>query len=119
MSRGQVVPLGYAGAKEKALINQVSEAILNPGRIGLVAVECMAMGISILTTDWKLHGPEFEYLTEGENVFTSADDPTRFADLVVKHIQEPGNSRRPQRKPYPSLEGMVTNFADGVIKMMS
>ncbi len=119
VSRGQAVLLGYAGAKEKALINRVSEAILSPGAIGLVAVECMAMGVPILTTDWRFHGPEYDYLTEGENVFISAGGPERFADLVVKHTTESDNSRRPQRKPHPTLHSMVENFASGVVAMMS
>lgn len=119
VKRGQVVPLGYAGLKEKALINHVSEALLNPGRIGLLAVECMAMGMPILTTNWKYHGPEYEYLTEGEDVFVSLGGPERFADLVLNHTTDSGGSCRPQPKPYPTLDSMADNFANGVLKMMS
>ncbi len=117
--RGQVVLIGYAGPEEKALINHISEAIVNPGRIGLVAVECMAMGLPILTTDWKFHGPEYEYLVEGDHVFISTGGPEQFADLVVRHTKASDDSRRPRPKPHPTLETMVENFANGVIRMMS
>lgn len=117
--RGQVIRLGYAGPHEKALINHVSEYIVNPGRIGLLAVECMAMSLPILTTDWKYHGPEYEYLTEGVDVFTSSSDPERFADLICSRTARADQCRRPQPGPYPTLNSMVDNFASGVLRMMS
>lgn len=119
VDRGQVVRLGYAGPKEKALINHVSEAVLNPGRIGLLAVECMAMGIPILTTDWRYHAPEYEYLIEGKDVFVSADTPRQFAELVLERTAQPSDRRRQQIKNYPTLANMINNFASGVLRMMS
>lgn len=118
VARGQVIRLGYAGPKEKALINHLAEAVLNPGRIGLLAVECMAIGMPILTTDWKYHGPEYEYLTEGDGVFIAFGGPERFAELVLNCTGDPG-TRRLQPRPYPTLDEMVTNFSNGVLKMMA
>ena len=118
INRGQVVRLGYAGPTEKALISRVSEALLHPGPIGLVAVECMALGMPILTTPCSNHGPEYEYLAEGEDVFVAAGDPGKFADLVVSRTGDDGRrSFEPRR--YPTLDDMVGNFAGGILKMMS
>lgn len=119
VDRGQVVRLGHAGPYEKALIRGVAEAVLNPGRIGLLAVECMAMGIPILTTDWRYHAPEYEYLVENRDVFISAGGAERFADLVISHTG--GGRNDPPHPPsvHPTLQSMIGNFADGVIKMMS
>lgn len=117
--RGQVVQLGYAGPQEKALINHVSEAVLNPGGVGLLAVECLAVGMPILTTDRKHHGPEYEYLAKDEDVFVSADDPEQFANLILSRTTDTRVSRRSQPRPYPSVDGMVSNFRNGVLKMMS
>lgn len=117
--RGQVVRLGHAGPHEKALIHHLAEGVLNPGRIGLLAVECMAMGLPILTTDWQYHAPEFEYLVEGRDVFLSPGSPARFVDLVLSHTSDGRNVRGSQAVAYPKLDTMIRNFADGVEKMMS
>lgn len=119
VNRGQVLKIGYATAKEKALINRLSEAIVNPGRIGLLAVECLAMDIPILTTDWKLHGPEYEYLREGHDFHCSVGGAVEFANLVLSYARDSDGCRRPQRRQYPTLEAMVRNYADGVVKMVS
>jgi glycosyltransferase involved in cell wall biosynthesis len=66
--RGQVTMLGYAGPAEKALIASVASALVMSGRIGLVAVEALAMRLPFVTTTWRYHAPEVEYLTEGITV---------------------------------------------------
>lgn len=116
MDRGQVVHVGYATSREKALICRVSRALLHPGPLGLIAVEALAFGIPILTVAGNLHGPEYEYLSEGSDVFVSTGGSAAFADLVLEFAQMPLRSSNP--RPYPSLNDMVDNFASGVSKMM-
>lgn len=65
--RGQVTMLGHVGAHQKALMARLSIAILNPGRVGLVAVESLALGIPIVTVPSDFHAPEFDYLVPGED----------------------------------------------------
>lgn len=116
--RGQAIMLGYGGPTEKALISRVSQAIVNPGRIGLVAVDCLATGIPILTTDWDFHAPEFDYLTPGLDVFTSTNDVSAFATLVSNHKSDEGSVREHIGRPYPTIQDMIENFASGVEAML-
>lgn len=118
IARGQAIMLGYGGPAEKALLTRISQALINPGRIGLVAIECLAIGIPILTTDWKFHAPEYDYLTPGRDVYASMNDVENFAQLIL------GNASYERMPPvhtgrsYPTIEGMVRHFASGVHAML-
>jgi glycosyltransferase involved in cell wall biosynthesis len=115
--RGQVVMLGHAGPHEKALIGVLASAVLMPGRIGLVAVETLALGLPLLTTDWSQHAPEAEYLTEGISVRTSEHDVGSYVELVLNGIGLPCELRNDW--DYPNLAAMVRNFMRGVREMMT
>jgi len=118
VERGQVIRLGYADDEGVALIGSVSEAIMNPGRIGLVAVHALAMGLPIVTSEYRFHAPELEYLREGETVFTASDDPGEFARTSINVAQSSDRIRGGQWA-YPTLDAMVDNFASGVVKLMA
>jgi glycosyltransferase involved in cell wall biosynthesis len=110
-SRGQVTMLGRVSGREKALVLACAGALLNPGRVGLIAVESLAAGTPILTTDFAFHAPEYEYLTEGVTKFTSQNSESAFAELIVQHYRE-GNETA--GSDHPRLDTMVENFAAGV-----
>ncbi|WP_169799922.1 glycosyltransferase [Herbiconiux solani] len=115
VARGQVLELGHVGPDRMALIGRVAAALLMPGRIGLVAVDAMALGLPIITTDWPYHAPEAEYLTPGRNRFDAPDDPEQFALFVAKFLAE---RRSPTANvSYPTLNQMVSNFSAGVVRM--
>ncbi|MFC8682667.1 glycosyltransferase [Microbacterium ureisolvens] len=115
ISRGQVVHIGYADDDVLGKIGAISSAILMPGRIGLVAVHALAMGVPIISTPWPYHAPEQEYLVGGESLFVAADDARSFALEALAALQRtPG--RRPW--PYPTMTEMVGNYAGGVRKML-
>ncbi|OBA86175.1 hypothetical protein A5662_03175 [Mycobacteriaceae bacterium 1482268.1] len=119
VTRGQVVMLGYVGSQEKALLLRSAEGLVNPGRIGLLAVESMAVGIPILTTDWKFHGPEYEYLEPGDDVLLTPDNVTDFGNLILDHTNDSRQVRQHTGKQYPSVSDMVENFARGVQEMLA
>ncbi|WP_162562265.1 glycosyltransferase [Mycolicibacterium iranicum] len=118
VNRGQVVMFGYAGPQEKAAIMRLSQAILSPGRIGLLAIDCLAVGIPILATEWKYHAPEFEYLEQGKDVIISANDVTSYIELLLKSTTTECKLETRSGRPYPSVEQMVQRFAGGVKSMM-
>lgn len=118
VDRGQAVMLGYGGPAEKALLGKVSQALVNPGRVGLVAVDCLAIGLPILTTDWDYHAPEYDYLTSDRDVFTSRNDVRSFSRLIVQNISNDGAIRRHTSRSHPTLADMVQNFASGVRAML-
>jgi len=120
-ARGQVVRVGYADAKMKALISATASFIVNPGRVGLLAVDALAMGLPIVTTRWPYHAPEIEYLTEGETLFTSAEDTDSFAQLVSDLLAGERPLPTTMRNSYevPALSDLVTRFSDGIVAMLS
>lgn len=113
-ARGQVVLTGYADGEIKQAMAERCGAFLMPGRIGLVAVETLAMGRPVVTTRGAAHAPEAAYLTEGESVFTAPDSPRAFAQQVLQ-------ARRRHRAawPYPTVDDMADNFARGVVRMLA
>jgi len=113
VARGQVTLLGFIGALEKRILGAIAEAVLMPGRIGLIAVETLALGVPILTTTWPFHAPEFEYLVEGESVYVLDDDSVAFAAAMA-------DWRRSDAEvwAYPTVGDMVANFASGVKQML-
>lgn len=116
-ARSQVVSVGYAGPRIKSLVAASSRALLNPGRIGLIAVDALVLGVPILTTRWQFHAPEVEYLTEGLSMHTSADTVQDFVHEILRTIEAPPKELR--GLPFPTLGGMVDNFCRGVGRMMS
>jgi len=76
---GRVVVLGQVDARGTARAAAVSRLLLNPGRVGLVAVDALALGLPVLTSDVGRHAPEVEYLTEGSDLFTVSGTPSDLA----------------------------------------
>lgn len=118
-ARGQVRLLGRVDAEQKALLLRSASIILNPGRVGLIAVDALLSGRPLVTADWPYHAPEMEYLVEGDSVFKVEDEPHALARGIEEAIsQEQFNGAAGTRWAYPSLEAMVQNFADGVRRML-
>lgn len=114
--RRQALPLGYLNGRDKAIVLLTSRAICMPGRIGLVAVDALVSGRPILTTAWDYHAPEADYLIEGESRITARNDPIAYAE-VIKKLVDSQRGTRPFF--YPTIDNMIENYADGVLKMLS
>lgn len=113
--RGQVVLLGRVGTRTKALMGAVSTAIVCPGRVGLLAVEALALEVPILSTRWPYHAPEMDYLVPEQDVFLSEDSIPSFADEMRRAAV--GADRSSFSRP-PTLESMVSRFAGGITSML-
>jgi glycosyltransferase involved in cell wall biosynthesis len=115
--------LRYVGRKlgrEKARLGAVSDALLMPGAVGLVAVDSFALQAPIITTRWPYHGPEIDYLEDGVNARISGDSVSEFADTVEQVLGARDELTRlkaacASAAAQYSLENMVTNFAGGVV----
>ena len=59
-----VISLPRADTTALARIGRVSDCLLMPGRVGLVAVDALALGMPVVTTTYPRHAPEAEYLTQ-------------------------------------------------------
>jgi glycosyltransferase involved in cell wall biosynthesis len=121
VDRGQSIMLGYVGPSELATIGSVSCGLLSPGRIGLIAVDALVLGVPLLTTDWPFHAPEAEFLVEGQSRLTSANNVASYVGLIESFLRTlPAHApETPSTQwSYPTIDGMVENFATGITKML-
>ena len=112
--------VGRANHEQKAKLGAVSDALLMPGAVGLVAVDSFALRTPIITTRWPYHGPEVDYLEDGVNARIAGDSVDEFAQAVEQVLLDRDELARLKAEcaaatPRYSLDHMVTNFASGVI----
>jgi glycosyltransferase involved in cell wall biosynthesis len=98
-----------------------SQLLLMPGLVGLAAVEALAAGTPIVTTDIPYHSPEFEYLTAANSLVLPKDaSPADYASGVAQLL---GDQQRmsmmraacAETAKVVTIDQMVVNFADGVV----
>lgn len=117
VARGQAIELGYVDPKQLALLARNVRGIVMPGRIGLVAVDALVLGLPVITTDWPFHAPESEYLNEGTTRFTSQNSPRAFAETVLSTLAQPV-VECDKVTWFPTIDEMVANFTSGVLRML-
>jgi glycosyltransferase involved in cell wall biosynthesis len=105
---------------QKARLASISELLLVPGRVGLVAVDSFATETPIVTTSWPFHGPEFEYLVNGENALVTEDNVEAYASAVESLLMSPATLERLMQgcasaARRHTLEAMVRYFTQGVV----
>lgn len=62
---------GRLSGRDLADAAKGASLILNPGRVGLVAVHGFQLGLPVATLEGANHAPEFEYLLDGFNALVS------------------------------------------------
>jgi glycosyltransferase involved in cell wall biosynthesis len=112
--------VGRATGRRKAALGAVSDALLIPGSVGLVAVDSFALQTPIVTTAWPYHGPEVDYLEDGVNARISADTVGEFARAVEETLADRDELARLKEAcgaavSRYSLETTVRRFARGVV----
>jgi glycosyltransferase involved in cell wall biosynthesis len=114
---------GRAEQRTQVIIAKIATFILMPGRVGLIAVDSLELGLPILTTNWSWHAPEAEYLTPGVNSEFFNDDLNDYCSGVLQLISD-DNRLNLLRKGCTdsaaaySTEIMAQNFHDGVKKIL-
>lgn len=111
--------LGPLKGTRKASVLAVSDFIVLPEWVGLAAVDALAAGIPVVTTDHTSHAPEFEYLSEGETALVATHDVGAYSNLIadLMHDRELQDRMRSASLAYGqkySIEKMVHNFTAGV-----
>ncbi len=100
----------------------LADVILNPGAIGLVAIDSLALGRPIITVADTGHGPEMAYLKPDFDCLAldRATTPRQYADAVsalfddrarLEQLQQQANSRANEF----SMEDMVRTYAAGFV----
>jgi glycosyltransferase involved in cell wall biosynthesis len=112
--------VGRMGDEGKALIAATCSLLLNPGRVGLVAVDSFAMETPLVSTSWPLHAPEFEYLVDGENAVITADTLDDYVAGVADTLNSPETLEKLAAGCRASavnfsIDAMVDRFVAGVV----
>ncbi len=100
----------------------LARILLMPGGVGLIILDSFALGVPMVTTDTHLHGPEIEYLRNGENgvLVECGGSHQEYADAVIRLLRNPAEIRRLKTGAiastgHYSIQNMAKNFANGVL----
>lgn len=103
-----------ANPHELAEFAAVSDAVWMPGRVGLVAVDALAVGLPVHTTRFAFHAPEIEFLRDSEVEYLP-NDPKQFARdslrLMSSSVRWP---ERQLRNDIPSIDKVAEQFTEVV-----
>lgn len=118
--------LTYAGrttGEQKATLFRRAYAVAMPGRVGLVAVDAFVAALPVVTTDWKYHAPEFEYLQNEQNAVITADRIEEYVQAIVRLNSD--TSRRDRlsigahtSSSQYSTEACASNIVEGIINLL-
>jgi glycosyltransferase involved in cell wall biosynthesis len=117
----------YVGPKfgdEKSDLLAISDLFLLPGRVGLGVLDGFAAGLPVLATRLPIHGPEFEYLEDGQNGLLTQHEPQAYAQAAIQLLQDPDKFERLRVgarlscQKY-SVQAMVENFHTGIQRCLS
>lgn len=118
----------YVGPKndqQKVPYWAISKLLLMPGGVGLVVLDSFALGVPMVTTETRLHGPEIDCLKNGVNgVLIECGESTQtYADGVVDLLRDKARLERLRQGALASaaehtIEKMARNFAIGVMQAL-
>jgi glycosyltransferase involved in cell wall biosynthesis len=116
--------LGEADNEMKTILSKLCRLILNPGRVGLIAVDSFAMKIPIVTTNWNRHAPEFSYLKNEVNSLITGNDLESYVQGCLRVLEEPRFrdqliSGCLESADEYTIEKMAANFHFGVLKCLA
>lgn len=114
-----VVYLGPLFGAERALALSVAKVIAMPGAVGLVAVDSFAAGTPIVTTQWPLHGPEFDYLGDGRNAIVTENTQHDYVTSLLRVLNSDDELRNLRKSCLEdariyTIENMTRNFMQGI-----
>jgi glycosyltransferase involved in cell wall biosynthesis len=115
--------VGAIHGREKVLHMSLGKIMLNPGLVGLGILDSFALGIPMITTDCKIHSPEIAYLESGRNGIMTPDNVESFVDSVVSLLNDDQLRNKIasaciEDSHRYSLEKMVDNFCEGILKAL-
>jgi len=122
-NHGEFVFLGYASPELKVAISNFARILLIPGRIGLVAIDSIFLGLPIVTTKYALHAPEFEYLEIEKDFIETEDNVIDFSSKIQelltdkKRVSEMKENLIRKRMYYTGNK-MQENFHNALMKSL-
>ena len=117
----------YVGNKfheEKILHFSIADFQTIPGAVGLNIIDSFSFLCPLITTSIKNHGPEIAYLANGENGIMTNVDKEAYVTAIIQvstdkaFKQQLNDGCNIARQRY-SIENMVENFLQGVLKIIN
>lgn len=114
----------YVGVKEGGEVVpyfELARCVLMPGPVGLVIVDAISLGVPLMTTENRLHGPEIAYLKPGVNGMMVGDSLGEYVDAVYRCMTDDehyGNMVAGCRADADrlNLDSMVARFKQGIMR---
>jgi L-malate glycosyltransferase len=117
-SRPHVLWAGRADGERKAMLLKSASVMMIPGAVGLAVLDGFVAGVPVATTSVATHGPEIEYVRDGENgrVVPASAGPTQYAQAVLSMLHDGRRLRHGAARTGDACttEGMVARFVDGI-----
>jgi glycosyltransferase involved in cell wall biosynthesis len=112
--------VGRADEEMKHLILSMTQLLVVPGRVGLIAVDSLAAGVPIVTTNWAFHAPEFEYLEDGVTSRIVNNTVQDYASGIEELLHDEVLRERLCQNSLSEgdslgLEQMAQNFLNGIL----
>lgn len=113
--------LPYADHAALARIGAVAKALVVPGRVGLIAVDAMTLGLPVITTEYPYHAPEREYLRPAF-CWVSARSPRSLADTLVERLGDrsglaAASAAAAAESVHYSIEGMARRMHSAIVEV--
>lgn len=120
-SRPHVRMIGRIEAKQFAELAPIVDCLVMPGRIGLVAVDALALGLPVVTTNFPYHAPEAAYLTPGQDSLWTEFEVDAYAQGVAKLLSNDDMRLRMAANAWDrgtgfSAEASAARFVDGILR---
>ena len=114
-----IIYIGPKFGHEKALYFSIAKVFLMPGNVGLAAIDSFCYEIPMILCELNTHGPEVDYLINGNNCVFTKNDKVDFANqtnFILKNNSKLENLKVGCRSSLNqfTLENMVANFVDGI-----
>jgi glycosyltransferase involved in cell wall biosynthesis len=115
---------GVANEIEKAHLSKAGAIILNPGRVGLIAVDSIAMSCPMVSCKLKdQHAPEIEYLSAPSTILMTEYDVPSYVDAVIQLFNDPESKKAMSQslkelQPLYTVEAMAKNFHSSVMSRL-
>lgn len=110
--------------KEKLIYFSLSDLLLMPGVVGLVALDSFVTETPIVTTNFEFHSPEIEYIENDRNGVITENMVEVYADKIIDLLRNKQEIERLKEgcrlsAQKHTIEKMVKNFTEGIIQPLS
>lgn len=114
-----IKPVGPKYGQEKARYLMAGDMFVLPSYTGLSILDGFAAGLPVVIARFNNHGPEIAYLQDGVNGLLTDTTPDAYAEALRRLSEDNalcrqmGEAARRTAMQY-TVEGMATNFSEGV-----